>query len=112
MKFYWFFAIFYLFSFSNIWNSGLGCSWHMLPLNNVAKSEGNSVGDYSGKKLEQCKDLCTLNPECKSFSFRTDGGQCGLKDKFIDRTTVTKYIRGYDTYYIPAACNGNTIGDL
>ena len=61
--------------------------------------------------MEECKNLCSLNKKCNSFSFKSDEGKCGLKDKILDRMEPKKYVRGYDTYYKPAFCNGNTIGD-
>ena len=92
----------------NVW---LGCSWQKLPNNNVALNEGNSVGSASGLKLEECKKRCSLNRKCKSFSFKADGGKCGLKDKILDGMEPKKFVRGYDTYYKPAFCNGNTVSD-
>ena len=36
-------------------------------LDNVAEQEGNSVGDYSEKTLDQCKELCDDSDKCNSF---------------------------------------------
>ena len=66
-------------------------------------------GNYTGQTLDQCKDLCTLNSECKSFSFRVEDGKCTLKDMILNRNSKTKKVPGTCTYYEPAACHGNYI---
>ena len=71
-------------------------SYHSL--NNVAVDEGNSLGDYSGKTLDQCKDLCDSAQNCNSFAFGTNGA-CHLKDKCISQSEKTKVVAGYLTYF-------------
>jgi len=88
------------------------CSWERLDGNGkVAKNEGNTVASHSSKTLDECKDLCDLNIQCKSFSFTQKGGMCKLKDRILSRGSGTKHVPGTCTYYQPAAChddNGNT----
>ena len=71
-------------------------------LNNVAEQEGNSVGEYDQKTLDQCKSLCDDNDRCNSLAFR--GGVCHLKDKCIDASEPQRIVFGYRTYY--KNCNG------
>ena len=71
------------------------CKWEKLgPDGTVAQIEGTTVGggNYTGQTLDQCKDLCTLNSECKSFSFRAEDGKCTLKDKILNRKSKTIHI--------------------
>ena len=75
----------------------------------VATIEGNTVASDSGKTLDECKDLCDLNLECKSFSFTQNGGMCKLKDRILRRDSGTKHVPGTSTYYEPAACHGNYV---
>jgi len=95
-------------------------SW--LSLGNVADSEGNSVGDSYGKTLDQCKDLCDLNPSCMSFVFAAHAGACHQKDRFISMNEPTKIVSGYLTYFKVcdqswvslgnvADSEGNSVGD-
>ena len=99
----------------NVWNYVklyLGCKWEKLGRDGiVAETEGETVGggNYSGQTLDQCKDLCNLNSECKSFSFRVEDGKCTLKDMILTRNSKTKKVPGTCTYYEPAACHGNYI---
>ena len=82
----------------------LGQTWHQLE--NVAADEGNSVGDYSGKTLEQCWTLCALKAkvgQCASFAYAYQGvyqGNCHLKDKTIDANEPQKVVPGFRTYYM------------
>ena len=88
----------------------LDCSWERLNGNGkVAKNEGNTVASHSSKTLDECKDLCDLNIQCKSFSFTQKGGMCKLKDRILSRGSGTKHVPGTCTYYQPAACHGNYI---
>ena len=74
--------------------------WHSLT--NVAKFEGNSVGDIAGQTLQQCKKLCNQNVRCNSFAI--GNSWCHLKDKCIDPSEIQK-VNGYRTYY--KNCDGN-----
>ena len=80
----------------------IGCSWHNLE--NVALSEGNTLQDSSGLTLQQCKDLCDQNLQCKSLAFRSSGA-CHIKDKQINPSDSQKVISGYKTYYKGFSCN-------
>ena len=71
-------------------------------LDNLAEHEGNSVGDYSEKTLEECHDLCNDNDRCNSIAFKD--GSCHLKDKCIDPSESQKFVEGWKTYY--KECNG------
>jgi len=66
-------------------------------LDNLAEHEGNSVGDYSEKTLEECHDLCNDNDRCNSIAFKD--GSCHLKDKCIDPSESQKFVEGWKTYY-------------
>ena len=71
-------------------------------LDNVAEQEGNSVGDYSEKTLDQCKELCDDSDKCNSLAF--SDGNCHLKDKCIDTTEPQKLVQGYKTHYKECNC--------
>ena len=75
---------------------------HWSSLDNIAEHEGNSVGDYSEKTLEECHDLCNDNDRCNSIAFGK--GACHLKDKCIDPSESQKFVEGIKTYY--KDCNG------
>ena len=75
---------------------GAHTKWQVL--DNVAISEGNSVGDHAyGKTLEECKELCDKNRNCKSLAF-SPWGACHLKDKCIVPSEPQKN-NGYKTHY-------------
>ena len=94
-------------------SSFLECSWEKLGGDgHVAEIEGNTVDSHSDKTLDECKDLCDLNLECKSFSFTQKGGLCKLKDRILNRDDRIKHVPGTCTYYEPAACHGNHIMDF
>ena len=78
-------------------------------LNNVAVVEGNSSGDYSGKTLDQCKELCDSVQNCNSFAFGTNGA-CHLKDKCVSLSEETKVVVGYLTYF--KICQGKILNKL
>ena len=63
-----------------------------LNLGKVAKYEGNTTDVHYNTPLDQCKEKCNLNPNCKSFAFaeKLDGGRCYLKDKCIVPNEPTK----------------------
>ena len=71
-------------------------------LDNVAIAEGRSVGGAgAGYSLEECKELCTTNPNCNSFAFSAGAsgkGACWLKDKCIVDSEPTKN-SAFKTYY-------------
>ena len=73
-----------------------------LKLKNVAHTEGVKVADYTGKTLQQCKDLCNQNIKCRSFSFGKSG--CHLKDKCIKANDTQRVVKGYQTFY--KQCDG------
>ena len=75
---------------------------HWSSLDNLAEHEGNSVGDYSEKTLEECQDLCKDNDGCNSFAFSS--GACHLKDKCIEVSEPQKFVEGWKTYF--KDCNG------
>ena len=86
----------------------LECAWKKLGgEGKVAKNGGKNIQDYHDLTLDECKDVCTLNSACKSFSFKVKGGTCILKDRILNQNSKTKHVPGTSTYYEPAACHGN-----
>ena len=83
----------------------IACSWHALE--NVALNEGNTLQDSYGKTLQQCKDLCDQNAQCKSLAFNSNGA-CHIKDKEMGPTDSQKVISGYQTYFKGFTCNWAT----
>ena len=74
-------------------------------LDNVADQEGNSVGDYNEKTLDQCKERCNESDRCNSLAF--SDGNCHLKDKCIDSSEPQRLVQGYETHYKECNCKIN-----
>ena len=66
-------------------------------LDSVSVKEGNSVGDYNEKSLDECKDLCKNNYRCNSFAFGNGG--CHLKDECIQPNEPQKLVETYQTHF-------------
>lgn len=92
-------------------------------LDRVVSDEGASVGDHDGHtySLSMCKSMCSANPECKSFSYSQDKGQCFLKAKCVtgsDPLIGTDQKQSFRTYYTACASDltfvhdKNTCGSL
>ena len=74
-----------------------------LNLGNVSNPEGECADPECkchDKNLEECKVMCSLNPNCNSFSFSELGSKCCLKDICIFPSHPTKPVGpDYTTYY-------------
>ena len=70
-------------------------------LGNVSDPEGKGIGNKChDKNLEECKVMCSLTPNCNSFSFSELGSDCCLKDRCIFPSHLTKPVGpDYTTYY-------------
>jgi len=85
------------------------CEWKKLGgEGKVAKNGGKNIQDYHDLTLDECKDVCTLNSACKSFSFKVKGGTCILKDRILNQNSKTKHVPGTSTYYEPVGCHDDS----
>ena len=79
-----------------------GCSGTYLGIEGILVSdEGRELRNFAGATLQDCKDACDNEDECKSITF-SKGGTCYLKDKMITDESYQQMITassGYTTYY-------------
>ena len=67
----------------------------------LVSDEGRELRNFGDATLQDCKDACDNEDECKSITF-SKGGTCYLKDKMITDESYQQMITassGYTTYY-------------
>jgi len=91
----------------------------------LVAQEGNTLVTFKFNSVNECKDACSTNKQCNSFSWHTVDGACYLKDKMVTASepkSMLEWVDKFATYYkvpkqapiVPAAAHesDNSLFDL